>query len=49
VAPIIVAFTPLQLGGWAVVILLIAFFAWAYIQSKKPAPEVTVDISTTGD
>lgn len=49
VAPIIVVYSPLGLGGWAIVIVLLATLAWAYWQSKKPAPEVLVDGSASGD
>jgi hypothetical protein len=37
-APIIVKFQDLGVVGWVVVILLIAGFAWAFLQSKRPVP-----------
>jgi K(+)-stimulated pyrophosphate-energized sodium pump len=49
IAPIIVAYSPLGLGGWSIVIVLLATLAWAYWQSKKAAPEVMVDGSASGD
>jgi len=49
IAPIIVAYTPLGLGGWAIVIVLLSTLAWAYWQSKRAAPEVAVDVSASGD
>ena len=39
-APIIVQYRELGVGGWIVVAILSAMFVWAFMQSKKPAPEV---------
>lgn len=40
VAPIIVTYKHLGIGGWLAVLLLVAALAWAIFQSKKPAAEV---------
>jgi K(+)-stimulated pyrophosphate-energized sodium pump len=40
VAPIIVKYNNLGVGGWIVVGLLLAATIWAIFQSKKPVPEV---------
>jgi K(+)-stimulated pyrophosphate-energized sodium pump len=40
VAPIIVAYKEMSLGGWLVVILLLAVLVWAIFQSKRPAPKI---------
>jgi K(+)-stimulated pyrophosphate-energized sodium pump len=47
VAPIIVVYKPLGLGGWAVVILLLAALVWAILRSKRPAPSLPVPGSAT--
>ena len=47
VAPIIVVYKPLGLGGWAVVILLLAALVWAILRSKRPAPSLPVSGSAT--
>ena len=47
VAPIIVVYKPLGLGGWAVVILLLAALIWAILRSKRPAPPLPVPGSAT--
>jgi K(+)-stimulated pyrophosphate-energized sodium pump len=38
IAPIVVQYRSLGLGGWIIVLLLVAILAWAIWQSKKPAP-----------
>jgi len=40
IAPIIVTYKQLGVGGWVAVLFLLAALAWAIFQSKKPAPEV---------
>jgi K(+)-stimulated pyrophosphate-energized sodium pump len=40
VAPIIVAYKEMSLGGWLVVLLLVAVLVWAIFQSKRPAPKI---------
>ncbi len=40
IAPIIVTYKNLGVGGWIVVLLLLAALIWAIIQSKKPAPGI---------
>jgi len=47
VAPIIVVYKPLGLGGWAVVILLLAALIWAILRSKRPAPSLPVSGGAT--
>ena len=49
VAPIIVAYWPLGLAGWAVAAVLFAALVWAYLQSKKAVPEVKIDSLASGD
>jgi len=49
IAPIVVAYSSLGVVGWAIVVGLFIVLAWAYYQSKKPAPAVTVDSSSSGD
>ena len=43
IAPIVVQYRTLGLGGWLVVIALVALLGWAIWQSKRPAPAVAVD------
>jgi K(+)-stimulated pyrophosphate-energized sodium pump len=45
VAPIIVQYRHLGVGGWVAVAVLIAALGWAVWQSKKPSPEVKVEAS----
>lgn len=40
VAPIVVTYKNLTIGGWLFVLLLAAILAWAILQSKKPAKQV---------
>jgi K(+)-stimulated pyrophosphate-energized sodium pump len=40
IAPIVVAYQDLGLGGWVVVLLLLAALAWAILQSKRPAAKI---------
>jgi K(+)-stimulated pyrophosphate-energized sodium pump len=42
IAPIVVQYRTLGLGGWLVVIALVALLGWAIWQSKRPAPAVAV-------
>lgn len=42
VAPIVVTYKSLGFTGWAAVILLVAALVWAILQSKKPAPELSI-------
>lgn len=51
VAPIIVVYKDMGIGGWSVVIVLIVLLGWAIQRSKKPAPslkEIEV-VPTPGD
>lgn len=40
IAPIIVVYKNLGLGGWGIVLLLVIVLVWAIRQSKKPAPSL---------
>jgi K(+)-stimulated pyrophosphate-energized sodium pump len=40
IAPIVVQYTDLGIGGWATILVLMAVLIWAVRQSKRPAPEV---------
>ena len=40
IAPIVVQYNKLGLGGWLVVSLLCAAMVWSIWKCKKPAPEV---------
>ena len=42
IAPIVVAYKDMSWIGWAIVILLVLVLGWAILQSKKPAPEITI-------
>ncbi|MEW6717720.1 MAG: sodium-translocating pyrophosphatase [Chloroflexota bacterium] len=42
VAPIVVTYKHLGVGGWTVVIVLLAVLGWAIWQSKRPAKPVTL-------
>jgi K(+)-stimulated pyrophosphate-energized sodium pump len=51
-APVLVRYTNLGVGGYLVVILLLASIVWSIRQSKKPAPSMDapeVQISESGD
>jgi K(+)-stimulated pyrophosphate-energized sodium pump len=41
VAPIIVTYKDLGIGGWLIVIVLVVALVWAIIQSKRQAPEIS--------
>lgn len=41
VAPIVVVYQDLKIGGWIVVLVLLAVLVWAIRQSKRPAPKLT--------
>ena len=47
IAPIVVQYRTLGVGGWLIVIALLAVLGWAIWQSKRPAPAVTVESSNT--
>ncbi len=51
VAPIIVVYKDMGIGGWSVVIILIVLLGWAIQRSKKPAPSLKEieAIPTPGD
>ncbi len=49
VAPVVVTYKTLGLGGWIAVIVLLAALVWAISQSKRPAPDITQSASTTTD
>lgn len=40
IAPIVVVYQDLKIGGWIVVLLLVAVLVWAVRQSKRPAPKL---------
>jgi hypothetical protein len=40
IAPIIVVYKNLGLGGWGIVLLLVIVLVWAIRQSKKHAPSL---------
>jgi K(+)-stimulated pyrophosphate-energized sodium pump len=40
VAPVIVKYAELGVGGWLVVVVLAASLVWSIYQSKKPTPEL---------
>jgi K(+)-stimulated pyrophosphate-energized sodium pump len=46
IAPIVVQYNKLGMGGWLVVAGLCAAMIWAILHSKKPAPEFA--LQTTG-
>jgi K(+)-stimulated pyrophosphate-energized sodium pump len=39
-APILVAYTPLNVFGWIVALALLAAVGWSIVRSKKPAPKL---------
>jgi K(+)-stimulated pyrophosphate-energized sodium pump len=47
IAPIVVQYRTLGLGGWLIVLVLIGVLGWAIWQSKRPAPAVTVESKAT--
>ena len=49
VAPIVVTYKNLGMGGWAAILVLAAALIWAILQSKKPAPEIKQTAPATGD
>jgi K(+)-stimulated pyrophosphate-energized sodium pump len=49
IAPIVVQYTNLGIGGWAVILVLVAILIWAIWQSKRPAPEIVVEGTSAGD
>jgi K(+)-stimulated pyrophosphate-energized sodium pump len=48
-APILVAYQNLGIGGWIVVILLVAAIVWSIGRSKKAAPKLKAAESGSGD
>jgi len=49
IAPIVVQYQDLGIGGWAVVLVLLLALAWAVRQSKRPAPAISVEPTGAGD
>jgi K(+)-stimulated pyrophosphate-energized sodium pump len=49
VAPIVVAYKDLGIGGWIVIGLLLVALVWAISRSKQPAPEITKAAPAPGD
>ena len=49
IAPIVVTYKTLGIGGWLMVGLLILILMWAIFQSKKPAPTVSEVAPAPGD
>jgi len=49
IAPIIVQYRQLGVGGWIIVALLLASLIWAVWQSKRTAPPVAVHAPAAGD
>ncbi len=49
VAPIVVTYKTLTLGGWILVILLVAALTWAILQSKRPAKQIIAPSTATTD
>jgi len=47
IAPIVVQYRTLGLGGWLIVSVLLGVLGWAIWQSKRPAPAVTGESSST--
>jgi len=43
IAPIVVQYRTLGLGGWLIVVVLLGVLGWAIWQSKRPAPAITVE------
>ncbi len=48
IAPVLVSYQDLGLGGWAIVIILAAGFVWSLAQTKKPSPKMTA-VTMPGD
>lgn len=49
VAPIVVTYKSLGLGGWAAILVLAAALVWAITQSKKPAPAISKSVAPASD
>ncbi|MBE0409891.1 MAG: sodium-translocating pyrophosphatase [Anaerolineales bacterium] len=49
IAPIVVTYKTLGLGGWVIVTILIILFIWAILQSKKPTPVISGVAHAPGD
>ncbi len=49
IAPIVVQYQNLGVGGWAFVLVLVLALAWAIRRSKRPAPEVKIEALASGD
>jgi hypothetical protein len=47
VAPIIVVYQPLGIGGWVAVIILLGALVWAILRSKKPTQATPEPDATT--
>ena len=48
-APILVKYSDLGFGGWAVVAVLFAALVWGVLRSKKDAPKLTEVAPVSGD
>ena len=49
VAPIVVTYKTLGLGGWLIIEILSLILIWAIYQSKKPAPVISEVVPVPGD
>lgn len=49
VAPVVVTYKTLGLGGWIAVFFLLAALVWAITQSKRPAPDINTSASVATD
>ena len=49
IAPIIVQYSQLGIGGWLLVAVLVGTLIWAISQSKRPAPEINLQEAPSGD
>jgi hypothetical protein len=47
VAPIVVVYQPLGIGGWLAVIVLLSALIWANWRSKKPTQAITQTEAST--
>ncbi|TFH33549.1 MAG: sodium-translocating pyrophosphatase, partial [Anaerolineales bacterium] len=49
IAPIVVKYTDLGVGGMITIVLLLAILSWAIWQSKRPTPDIVDVQSSSGD
>ena len=49
IAPIIVQYSDLGIAGWLLVAVLVGSLIWAIRQSKRPAPEINLQVAPSGD